>query len=1421
MSRRSLRRVGLLSLILGLLSLLWLVPLAAAKITHEKRSSFPLAGLSSLSIDDSSGADFGLLYVGEYATESSQSRVYQADPGGVPTGVELNGAETPAGSFGLLDFSSARVAGPPAVDSSNGPNSGDIYVVDALHAVIDRFAPSGAYLCQITGATTPSPSECAGSAGSETPGPGLAPISVAVNPSSGAVAVGDAGGALFEFDAAGGYQGEIADSHIEHPGSLAFDSTGALYLVNESPFAGPGDALKFSPAGAFVSVLASGRSSVGVDLENDHVYLGAPEGPTAELDSAGNDVSSFGSGAFSLAVARGTQRVYANPLFAEGQIWSGDLFAPEVLSDPATAIDETEATLTGRLDPEISAGGTPVGTCSFEYGIDEGYGEEASCAPAPPFTTPAEVSAALSALAPATTYHFRLRAANSEAVGLGADQTFTTRGPPQISAEQAIARTTSATLRAEIDPFGYQTSCAVQYVGESAFQASGFTTAQTVPCDSAIAPGFSPAPVSARLTGLQVGASYRYRFLATNQAASVSGEELSFSTFSIESFSVQTLGEDGLPETQAGAHPYGLRVDISLTKTSALSPRNPASAAANLKSVRVSLPPGLIGNPTAAPSCPPYAMKATNCSPASQVGNALVSSPRGAEAEGPVYNLVPPSGVAAELGARFNAFGTARIDAGVRSGSDYGIDADSVSITADEAIDHIEVTLWGVPGDEIHDPQRQCRGSGATGCSSGAPLLPFLTNPTSCSGPLSATLSADTWQEPGNFLSADAAMPAITGCERPGFSPTISLKPDVRSTESPSGLHVDLHLPQNQNPLGLAQANLKDTTVDLPDGLAVNPAGASGLSACSQTQIDLHGPDPASCPNAAKIGTVEVDTPLLDHPLFGAVYLATPNDNPFGSLLAIYIAVNDPRSGVVVKLAGEVRADAQTGRLAATFTENPQLPFEDFRLDFFAGPQAALLTPQSCGTYTTTSEMTPWTSPNGEDAHPLDSFQIDSGPQGSGCIQSPDYAPNAPSFSAGTLAPLAGAFSPLVLDLSRPDGSQRLAAIDTQLPPGLLGKLAGATECPDAALTAAARRGGAQELASPSCPLSSRLGTLDVAAGAGPQPYHVLGTVNLAGPYKGAPLSLATITPALAGPFDLGVVVVRAALNLDPATAQIDAVSDPLPTILDGIPLDLRSVTLKLDRPGFTLNPTNCDPMAITGSAISVLNQRAPLSAPFRVGGCRALSFKPRLSLTLKGKTKRTSHPTLIADLTAKPGEANIARAQVKLPKAAFLDQGHIATVCTRVQFAAHNCPATSIYGRVSATTPLLDYKLTGNVYLRSSTHQLPDLVADLNGPASQPIEIALAGRTDSVKGALRNTFEAVPDAPVTSFQLELFGGKRGLVILSSGLCEHPNATVHLDGQNGKSYDTRPVVKTRCPKGHRKNPGPPRQDRRSPLSPAP
>jgi hypothetical protein len=577
-------------------------------------------------------------------------------------------------------------------------------------------------------------------------------------------------------------------------------------------------------------------------------------------------------------------------------------------------------------------------------------------------------------------------------------------------------------------------------------------------------------------------------------------------------------------------------------------------------------------------------------------------------------------------------------------------------------------------------------------------------------------------------------------------------------------------------------------------------------------------PEAPSCPNASKIGSVEVTTPLLEEPLPGAVYLAAQHDNPFHSLMAIYIVINDPERGILVKLPGHVEPDPQTGQLTTTVEESPQLPFEEFHLHFFKGDRAPLRTPPTCGKYETTTELTPYShvevNEAGEEfeatpiAKPADPYEITQAPGGGNCPTSASQEPNAPHFSAGTTNPTAGAYSPFVLKLSRQDGSQELHGLNVTLPPGLTGKLAGVGECSEAQIAAAKAREregqGAAERESPSCPASTEVGTVDVAAGAGPSPFHVAGHAYLAGPYRGAPLSMVIVTPAVAGPFDLGTVVVRAGLYVNPETAQITVKSDPIPTILDGIPLDVRSIAVDVSRNRFTLNPTNCEAHSIDATALTVLEQSAALTEPFQVGGCRALAFKPHLAISLKGATRRAGHPALRAVLTypKRGAYANIARAQVTLPHSEFLDQAHIGTVCTKVQFAegstpGEKCPAASIYGFARATTPLLDKPLEGPVYLRSSTHKLPDLVAALNGQ----IQIALAGTIDSVHGGIRNRFEVVPDAPVSKFTLSMQGGKKGLLQNSTNLCTRKNHAIsEFTGQNGKIYDTKPVLKAKCPK---------------------
>jgi len=674
-------------------------------------------------------------------------------------------------------------------------------------------------------------------------------------------------------------------------------------------------------------------------------------------------------------------------------------------------------------------------------------------------------------------------------------------------------------------------------------------------------------------------------------------------------------------------------------------------------------------------------------------------------------------------------------------------------------------------------------------------------------------------EDHASVLSHDMAEPpnpaGNIGCDQLEFDPSLEARPTTNAADSPTGLSVDVHVPQASDqcdpgpPIDcpLATAHLRDATVTLAEGLAVNPSSANGLGACSSAQAGLLTPigskpihlsaAGAHCPDDSKIGTVEVETPLLDHPARGAVYVAKPYDNPFDSLLAIYIAIDDPQSGTHATLAGEVHADPAGGRLSSTISENPQLPVEDVKVHLFEGPHAPLRTPATCGAYATTARLTPWSAANGGGgrvANLSDPYEISRGP-GRNCAHSPAELPNSPDLDAGTVSPIAGRYSPLVVDLRREDGTQRFKTISLTPPPGLLAKLAGVEACPDAALAAAAARAGTAEQASPSCPRSSRVGTVYAAAGAGPSPYWAPGAAYLAGPYKGAPLSLAIVTPAVAGPFDLGTVVVRVALRVDPETTRITAVSDPLPEILQGIPLDVRAARVLLDRPQFTRNGTSCDPLVFSGLLISTLGQAAPLSERFQLGECARLAFKPKLSLRLKGGAERAENPKLIADLTAKEGEAGISAASVRLPRSAFLDQSHIRTICTRVQWAADACPKGAIYGRAWAKTPLLDYRLAGNVYLRSSSHKLPDLVVDLRGPASQPIRVDLVGRTDSLKGALRNSFEAVPDAPVSRFHLELFGGKRGLVINSRDVCARPyRASIVLRAHSGKVGNLHPLV---------------------------
>jgi hypothetical protein len=835
---------------------------------------------------------------------------------------------------------------------------------------------------------------------------------------------------------------------------------------------------------------------------------------------------------------------------------------------------------------------------------------------------------------------------------------------------------------------------------------------------------------------------------------------------------------DGSFSRQAGAHP-DLTVRVRVPKKPLA--QGPVEDA---RDIVVDLPPGLTGNPTVASECSFADLvggpAGTTCTADSQIGMVLVETELFTTVV-KLFNLSHGPDTPAVLGFNYEGV-TPLITAGV-NGDDYTISSGSI---IPEAIGIIgfRVTVWGIPADSSHALER--------GGPSTLPRRPFITSPTSCSAaPSIFTARGDSWEHPGNFAEVsvssdlDGTPFVFEGCEALPFAPSVTAAPTSRRAAAPTGLDIDVKVPQNESPDGLATAHVRKTVVTFPKGVTVSASSANGLGACSLADIKLGSNAAPTCPDSAKIGTVSIKTPLLKDELHGNLILARQFENPFNSLLAVYIAVKGP--GFYLKLPGKVEADPVTGQVTTIFDNTPQLPFEELQANLNAGPGAPLQAPEACGTFTSHVEMTSWASDTPVSMDTPMTFD-------EGCAT----GGFKPALHAGTTDPVAGRFSPFTLQVTRQDGEQNLSRIQAILPEGMLAKLAGVGVCSDA------------QAASGACPASSQVGTTTVAAGSGPLPIYVPEAgraptaVYLAGPYKGAPYSLLVKVPAQAGPFDLGTVTVRNALNVDPVTTQVTASSDPLPQILQGIPITYRDVRVEINRPDFTLNPTSCDPMNVSSTLVSDRGRTAAPSAGFQVSSCERLGFKPGLALRLFGGTKRTGHPRLRAVLSPSPGEANIGRVSVALPHSEFLDQAHIRTVCTRVQFAAHQCPAGAVYGYATAYTPLLDEPLQGPVYLRSSNNPLPDLVADLHGQ----IDVELAGRIDSFKGGIRTTFAGVPDAPVTKFVLEMKGGRKGLLVNSRNLCHSTNrATVLMDGQNGKTADRKPAVANSCKRaaknGHR------------------
>jgi hypothetical protein len=912
---------------------------------------------------------------------------------------------------------------------------------------------------------------------------------------------------------------------------------------------------------------------------------------------------------------------------------------------------------------------------------------------------------------------------------------------------------------------------------------------------------------------------------------------------------------DGEFDTTAGSVPYAFTTTFDLnTVLEEHVSKELKLSGSETRDFEVELPSGFIGSPRAVPQCTRRQFDEQQCAPDTIVGLVEADTAVGINPYMLVYNLVPPVGLPAQFGFMFNQIATF-IDPKLRTGGDYGVTARINNIPQKNVIAST-VTLWGVPDDPSHEPWR-CFQSGPTtfrACHAGGPpelgphpeLKPFLRMPTSCTGSVWVSASINGWferlasfTEPLTFASREALEEptGLSGCGQLPFTPSVTARPSTSAADSPSGMQFDLHNPQPEvvKPVegeengeavtiggepALHEADLKDATVTFPAGLSIDPSSADGLGTCSEAQVGFLGfkelnntaepgvrtpqftPGPAECPDSSKLGTVEVDTPLLSHPLPGAVYLARQGENPFGSLLALYIAIDDPTSGVVVKLPGLIEANPATGQLTVSVDRDPQVPFEDFKIGLFGGSRAALTTPQTCGSYTTSSSLTPWSSPEGGLAMPSDSFEVTEAPSGGACAASAAQEPNAPVLSAGSFTPIGGAYSPFVLRLSRENGSQRLAGLSATLPEGLLGKIAGVEECSQAGIEAAERRGGEGEgkleLASPSCPAGSLVGLAHVGAGAG-APLYVTGRAYLAGPYRGAPFSIVVIAPAVAGPFDLGVVVVRNALFIDPVTAQVRVVSDPLPRIRDGIPFDIRSIEVEVTRPDFTFNPTSCEKMQVTGAAQGEGGAQAAISSPFQVGGCTGLPFKPAFSVSTQAKTSRLGGASLEATIEVPPAaagsnqagsQANTHSIKVELPKQLSARLTTLQKACTAAVFEANPaaCPAASAVGQARVITPILPVALEGPAYFVSyGNSKWPELVLVLQGDG---VTVDIHGETFISKTQITSTtFGHVPDAPYTSVSLTLPEGPYSALSPAGDLCGSKLVMPTLfTGQNGAVF---------------------------------
>jgi hypothetical protein len=859
--------------------------------------------------------------------------------------------------------------------------------------------------------------------------------------------------------------------------------------------------------------------------------------------------------------------------------------------------------------------------------------------------------------------------------------------------------------------------------------------------------------------------------------------------------------------SQAGGHP-----DFE-TAFSLQSPGSPEAA----QNVIFNAPRGIFGNSNAISRCSAVAFTLDECAPDSQAGLITIyASYLGNQnyllGTAPVFDMVPNEGET----VRFSFISPIvdipiSIPVTVRTADDYGLRFTVSDISQLTPIAGARLTIWGFPASPSHEDERFSQGS--PGEPAGCPKLanatciiaptkailpnnPLTDNPTTCSGePLITTLEVQTYQDPQHPSKAQASYPPTSDCARENFNPVLQTGLTTNETDAPSGLDIELGAPQFEG-LSASPSQIKSSIITLPAGLTINPDAADGQSDCADVEANFASEGPAHCPNNSKIGTFAIGSPTLDGPLTGSIFIGEPKP---GNQYRLFMIASG--FGMNIKLIGRFRPDPETGQVTAYFEDLPQLPFESFQLHLFASDRGLMATPTSCTVYTVSADMFPWNASLADETS-TKTFGLNSGPHGALCPG--QIRPFHPRLVAGTSNPTSGAFSAFTLRLDRDDGDQYLGKLNFTMPSGLTADLRGLAYCPEPSIAAAALSLGRTEQSIPSCPASSQIGTSNVAAGPGSHPFHAIGRMYLAGPFQGAPLSLVAITPALAGPYDYGNVVVRVALHVDPLDAHVVADSETVPQVIGGIPIRLRSIQVNIDKPNFMINPTNCSPTSVDSQGIGDQGTVTDFSSYFHAVNCHALGFKPRMTMRQTGGPKGTlrgANPEMQFDLITHPGDANIKSLSVTLPSTFAIDQRHLGNICSEKELIEKDCAGRTAIGKASTVTPLLDQPLSGPVYAVSGSGGLPRLAFILNGqvdllPRAETMTISKNGA-----GLLRTTVPVVPDAPIGHFKLTVFGGKAGYLINTRGLClRAPVSKVDYTGQNGKTYSQSVKVKASCGK---------------------